>query len=312
MKILIIGGTHFIGPAASRRLAQSGHEVTLFHRRFSPDVPYPQIQGDCRHTDDLYRALEAVNPDAILHMVAWSQGQIHALERALQGRKIRAVILSSLDVYKAYEVFNRWSDAPVVPLPLDERSPLRDVLYPYRGRLDTDFAHDYEKILVERAALRSALLDVVILRLGMVYGRNDPNHRFLAPIRPMRRNAERIELPEGMARFRASKCHVEDVAHGMKLAMESAVAKEIYNLAAQPTPTELEWHQRIAKLMNWRGEIVIVGRPAMPDEGNTAQHLIAETGKIRRELGYGELFSMDDGLVDTIHWELENEPENVA
>jgi nucleoside-diphosphate-sugar epimerase len=312
MKILLIGGTRFIGPAASRRLAQSGHEVTLFHRRFSPDIPYDQIRGDCSQADDLYHALAVVNPDVILHMIALSQGQIHALEQALQGRKIRAVILSSLDVYKAYEVLLRLSDAPVVPLPLDEQSPLRDVLYPYRGRLDTDFAHDYEKILVERAAMRSAFLDAVILRLGMVYGRNDPQHRFLEPIRKMLQNAERIELPEDMARFRASKCYVEDVSNGMKLAVESSAANEIYNLAAQPAPSEMEWHQRIARLMNWRGEIAVGGKPAMPDEMNAAQHLIVDTDKIRKELGYGEVFSMDEGLADTIHWELENEPRNAA
>jgi hypothetical protein len=49
------------------------------------------------------------------------------------------------------------------------------VLYPYRGKLDAPFAHDYEKILVERAALQSPALGASILRLGMVCGENDPN-----------------------------------------------------------------------------------------------------------------------------------------
>jgi nucleoside-diphosphate-sugar epimerase len=306
MKVLIIGGARFIGPAASQRLAQSGHEIVLFHRRFSPDLPYPQIQGDCNDPDELYRALAIVNPEAILHTIALSRNQIGVLEQALQGRKTRAVILSSLDVYKAYEVFIGLSEASVVPVPFDEQAPLRDVLYPYRGRLDADFAHDYEKILVEKAALRSAVLDTVILRLGMVYGRNDPNHRFLEPVRKMRRNAERIELPKRAAGFRASKCYVGDIADGIRLALESGAKNEIYNLAAQRTPTEMEWHRRIAKLMNWHGDIVIGGTPAAPDEMNPAQHLVMDTGKIRKQLGYGEIFPMDEGLGDAIHWELEN------
>ena len=32
MKILVIGGTNFIGPAVVRQLYAMGHEVTVFHR----------------------------------------------------------------------------------------------------------------------------------------------------------------------------------------------------------------------------------------------------------------------------------------
>jgi nucleoside-diphosphate-sugar epimerase len=287
-------------------LAQSGHEVTVFHRRISSGIPYRQIQGDCNDADALCRALDRARPDAIFHMVAWSQKQIHVLEQALQDRKTRAVITSSMDVYKAYEVLLGLSDAPLVPVPFDEQAALRDVLYPYRGRVEADFAHDYEKILMEKAALHSTVLDTVILRLGMVYGRNDPQHRFLEPIRKMRQNAKPIELPQDMAGFRASKCHVEDAAHGILLAMGSHAGHEIYNLAAQETLTELEWYRRIARLMSWQGDIVIDKTSSAEDGMNYAQHLAGDTRKIRKQLGYKEIFSLDEGLADTIRWELEN------
>ncbi|MDR2259374.1 MAG: NAD-dependent epimerase/dehydratase family protein [Azoarcus sp.] len=306
MKALVIGGTNFIGPVLTRQLAQSGHEVAVFHRRISPEIQYGQIQGDCNDADDLRRALEAVAPDVILHMVAWSQKQIHVLEQALHGGKMRAVIASSVDVYKAYEVLLGLSDAPVVAAPCDEQAPLRDVLYPYRGRVEADFAHDYEKILMEKAAMRSAVLDAVILRLGMVYGRNDPRHRFLEPIQKMRQNARRIELPKDAAGFRASMCHVEDVAHGIILAMESHAAREIYNLAARRALSGMAWHRRIARLMHWHGDIVVDETAATADGMNYAQHLVADTGKIRKQLGYKERLPLDEGLAGTIRWELEN------
>ena len=49
MKILVIGGTNFIGPPVVRRLHAMGHEVTLFHRgkttaNLPKEVNY--IQGD--------------------------------------------------------------------------------------------------------------------------------------------------------------------------------------------------------------------------------------------------------------------------
>ncbi|MDR2031775.1 MAG: NAD-dependent epimerase/dehydratase family protein [Azoarcus sp.] len=306
MKTLIIGGTNFIGPAVTGQLARSGHEVAVFHRRISPEIRHDQIQGNCDDADDLRRALDAVAPEVLLHMVAWSPKQIHALEQALQGGKIRAVITSSIDVYKAYEVLLGLSDAPVVPVPFDEQASLRTILYPYRGKVEVDFAHDYEKILMEKAAMHSAALDAVILRLGMVYGRNDPQHRFREPVRKMRQNAGRIELPKDLAGFRASKCHVKDVAHGIILAMESHVVREIYNLAAQQALSEMEWYRRIADIMHWHGDIVIGETSATAGGMNYAQHLVGDTDKIRKQLSYKEILSLDDGLADTIRGELEN------
>ncbi|MDR1494089.1 MAG: NAD-dependent epimerase/dehydratase family protein [Planctomycetaceae bacterium] len=306
MKILVIGGTNFIGPAVTEQLTLFGHEVILFHRNVASNIPYRQFQGDCNSIDDVGKALETTEPDAIIHTIALFQNQIDVLEQVLRGKKRRVVILSSIDVYKAYEIFCGLSNASVVPAPFDEQAELRNVLYLYRGKLDTDFAYDYEKILVEKAALQSPALDAIILRLGMVYGRNDPNHRFSEPIQKMYQNVKQIELSENTAGFRSSKCYVKDVAYGVKLATESNIRNEIYNLAAQKTLTELEWYQEIARLMNWRGNIVVTQKDFAPKKTNPKQHLIADTTKIREQLNYKEIFSIHEGLTDTIRWELEN------
>lgn len=34
----------------------------------------------------------------------------------------------------------------VQDIPIEETAELRSVHYPYRGKIDEDFAHDYEKI----------------------------------------------------------------------------------------------------------------------------------------------------------------------
>jgi nucleoside-diphosphate-sugar epimerase len=306
MKIFIIGGTNFIGPALTEQLTPSGHEVILFHRNLAPNIRHQQIQGDCNNIDDLRKALETVKPDTIIHTIALFQNQINVLEQALQGKKIGVVILSSVDVYKAYEVLWGLSNAPIMSVPFNEQAELRDVLYPYRGKLDTDFAYNYEKILVERAALQSPVLNVTILRLGMVYGRNDPNHRFAEPIKKMYQNIKQIELSENTAYFRFSKCYVKDVAYGIKLAVENNIGNEIYNLAAQEILTELEWYQEIANLMDWHSDIIVAKDNSVPNNMNLKQHLIADTTKIREQLGYKEIFSTREGLDETIHWELEN------
>ncbi|MDR3199506.1 MAG: NAD-dependent epimerase/dehydratase family protein [Planctomycetaceae bacterium] len=304
LKIFIIGGTKFIGTAITEQLTQSKHEVVLFHRNIDANIRHEQIQGDCNNVNDLEKALEIVKPDVIIHNIALFQNQINVLEQALQGKKKRVILLSSIDVYKAYEIFFGLSGEPVVSVPFNEASPLREILYPYRGKLETDFAHDYEKILVEHAALQSPVMDVVILRLGMVYGKNDPNRRFAEPVKKMRQNAEQIELPETMAEFRACKCYVKDIAYGIKLAAESNICREIYNLAGLETLTELEWYKEIADVMNWRGDIVITQTNFISGNINPKQHLTADTTKIRKQLGYKEIFSRREGLEETIYWEL--------
>jgi nucleoside-diphosphate-sugar epimerase len=305
MKILIIGGARFIGLVVAKHLLEAGHDIVLFHRNYLPEIPYRQIKGNCEIIDELYNGIQTIQPDVIIHTTAMFERQIKAVEQALSGNRTRMVLLSSVDVYKAYEVLNRLSDTPVQPVPIYEWSPLRDVLYPYRGRLDMDIAHDYEKILVERAALESAVIDAVILRLGMVYGKNDYNHRFLEPIRKMHQGNKRIELPKSMADFRACKCYVENIAHGVKLAVESTRSGEIYNLAAEEILSEMEWYQQIAKLMNWKGEISVTEEPVLSDSFNLEQHFVIDISKIQKQLSYKEIFSIQDSLLNTIQWELE-------
>ncbi len=307
MNVLIIGGTKFIGPATAKYFHKAGHHVTLFHRKKSsiPDE-YMQIQGDCNVSADIKRAIELAKPDVIVHMIALYQSHIEALEQALEKRQMRAVIISSADVYRGYGVLTGLESGPIEPIPFTEQSALREVLFPYRGKLETDFAYDYEKILVEKAALQSTVLDSVILRLGMVYGENDSNRRFSDVIRQMGSGADAIEISSGMAEFRSSKCYVEDVAHGIVLAAEKSPAGEIYNLSHHDTFTELEWSRQIAKLMNWHGEIHI--NPDSITTGfssglNLEQPLVLDTAKIRTKLGYDEVISFEEGLMRTIHWE---------
>ena len=303
MNVFIIGGTNFIGPATVRELLKAGHRITLFHRSAGNDADgYTHIQGNCENVEDLKSAIKKAGPDVIIHMVAYYQSHIAVLEKALGGHVMKTIIISSADVYKGYEVLTELSDANPVSVPFMEQSPLRDVLFPYRGKLDIDIAYDYDKILVERAALQSSLLDAVILRLGMVYGENDPNQRFADPIRKMASGAKSIEIAKGMAGFCACKSYVENIAHGVALAVVKGQVGEVYNLADKWVFTEYEWLELLANKLNWSGKIVTLDEE-IPGT-NTKQHFVLDTDKIRKSLGYKEIVSINRALSNTIEWEL--------
>lgn len=87
MKIMIIGGTNFIGPVVASCLEKQGHNVTLFHRAKSQLPHYAEVQGDCDSPDDLEKAIDLVCPDMIIHMIAMYQSHIEALEKLSTARK---------------------------------------------------------------------------------------------------------------------------------------------------------------------------------------------------------------------------------
>jgi nucleoside-diphosphate-sugar epimerase len=66
MKILVIGGTNFIGPPVVRRLCGMGHEVTVFHRGKSiaelPSDVHHILGESLRHTfGNLQTAKSTIN-----------------------------------------------------------------------------------------------------------------------------------------------------------------------------------------------------------------------------------------------------------
>jgi nucleoside-diphosphate-sugar epimerase len=103
MNILIIGGTRFIGLEVTRQLTEAGHTLTLYHRTPISSLPYKQMQGDLCDSNTLRLVISKVSPDCIIHMNLMEKKHIEALESALT-KKTRVVIVSSVDVYKAFEV----------------------------------------------------------------------------------------------------------------------------------------------------------------------------------------------------------------
>ncbi|BAS26159.1 hypothetical protein [Limnochorda pilosa] len=71
----------------------------------------------------------------------------------------------------------------------------------------------------------------------------------------------------------------------------------------------------IGRAAGWSGRLVSVPREGLPqgwsEHGNYAQHLSADTTRIRRELGYRESVSVEEGLTRTVAWERVHPPAPV-
>jgi nucleoside-diphosphate-sugar epimerase len=324
MKILVIGGTGFIGPHVVRELDRMGHSVSIFHRGATPaNLPAESILGDRRD-------LPAIRPkaDVVVDLILSSGAQAKLLMETFRGIARRVVAASSIDVYRACGVLHGSEEGPLDPVPLTEDSPLRTKLQTYPpaqikmlqkifGWLDDE----YDKIPVECAILSDPDLPGTVLRLPMIYGPGDHLRRFHPVLRRIDDGRRAILFEEGWATWRPPRGYVENVAHALALAaVYDRAAGRVYNVAEPPAFSELDWARKIAaaasnetpRATNWTGEFIVLPRERMPPHlvqpGNTAQHWEADSTRIRQELGYQEPIPLDEGIRRTIAWERAHPP----
>ena len=321
MRILVLGGTRFIGPAAVRPLAEAGHEVAVFHRGQSQAALPPQVihlHGDRRALADHLQPLHDFGPEVVLDMVALTEADGQRLIDLFQGVARRIVAVSSCDVYRAYDRLRCKVPGPPDPTPLTEDAPLRDQLYPYR-EADTSPDHlfyHYEKILMERAVLGAPdLLPGTIIRLPMVYGPGDYQHRLYPYLRRMDEGRPHLLLAAEQARHRLPRGYVEDVGKAIALCVtEERAAGQVYHVAEAPE-TEAEWVARLASVSGWAGEIVTRPNAELPEAlrqpYDFALDWSLDSSRIRTQLGYSELTLPDEAIRRTLEWERANPPERV-
>src|ERR1051326_6925551 len=136
MRILIIGGTNFMGPLVVQSLNAQGHNVTIFHRSRTTGSLLPdrvqEILGDRRSLDDVAWILQKTEPEIVLDMIPMVEQDARDIMDVFKGVARRIVSISSQDVYRAFGRVNLKEAGPVDLSPITEDSPLRENLYPYR------------------------------------------------------------------------------------------------------------------------------------------------------------------------------------
>jgi nucleoside-diphosphate-sugar epimerase len=323
MRVLVIGGSGFIGAPLVRQLVEQGHETFVVQRPESR-VPIADgarvLRGQHERLDELDPSPRELRPDVVVDLILSSGRQAQALVRAFRGHAGRIVAISSIDVYRAVGVTHGVEAGPLEPLPLREDSALRTKLATYSPqamemvRRTFQWVDDeYDKIPVEREVMSDAALPATVLRLPMVYGPGDRLHRFWPVLKRMLDRRPVLVFSEGMAQWRAPRGFVDDVAAAIALAVtEQRAAGRIYNVAESESVSELEWARLIGDALGWRGELLVVpdemAPPGLRPPGDTRQHWVADSSRIREELGYRERGARSEAMRRTIEWERANPP----
>ncbi len=202
MRILVLGGTKFLGRAVVDAARARGHELTLFNRGTHDPGAYPelaQLHGDRTRPEGL-AALRAQSWDAAIDTAAYLPGHVRSLAEALEDRVAHYTFVSSVSVMASHAMHGQDEFAPVASLTPAQEAEV-DALQLAETITARSLGEFYGPLKaqceeVARAAFPGAAL---VVRPGLIVGPFDGSDRFtywparflrggevLAPGRPVR------------------------------------------------------------------------------------------------------------------------------
>ncbi len=170
MRILILGGTRFIGPHQVKYAIDRGHEVSIFNRgRTEPPFFHDyferveHLQGD--RSDDL-GALESGEWDAVIDNSASVPRWVRESAGLLKGRAGRYLFVSSVSAYRDFAVAGMEEDYPLAQL---DDPTVEEV---------TGATYGGMKALCEHEAREAFGESAIIVRPGLIIGPGDNSDRW--------------------------------------------------------------------------------------------------------------------------------------
>ena len=171
-KILILGGTGFLGPATIEIAQARGHQVAMFNRgRTRPDL-FPGVEKlhgdrDPKKGEGL-KALETGTWDAVIDNSGYYPRMVGASAALLAARTKQYIYISSISAYKEPNPENGTEDAPLAILSDPKVEDMGKDFGNYGGL----------KALCEQAAQKAMPGRTAIIRPGYIVGPDDPSGRF--------------------------------------------------------------------------------------------------------------------------------------
>ncbi len=313
MKVLVTGGSGFIGAALVHDLVEAGREVRVLddHSRGRParladlEGRIELVQGDVRDYDAVRAAMEGCEvcwhlayingtryfyekPDAVLEVGV--KGAIHTIDAALDAGVRRYVLASTSETY---------NQPTHVPTAEHERLMIPDITNPR-------FSYGGGKITSELLTLHLGGrrgLETVIFRPHNIYGPDMGFEHVIPEIvakivdRSDGLKRDRIELPiQGDGSETRAFCYIDDGSRGALIAGEKGESGNIYHLGTQH---EVSIRALIEGLGAALGVTLdIIPGPIRPGGTNRRCPDIAKL----QALGYEPQVSLEDGLARSARW----------
>lgn len=166
MKILLLGGTQFLGRAIAEAALERGHTLTLFNRgQHNPDV-FPTVERLRGDRDGGLDVLRNRSWDAVVDTCGYVPRIVRASAELLAPAVDQYVFISTISVY-----------AQLRELGVDEGGPLGTLKDPSVETVTGD-TYGPLKVLCEQAVEAACPGKALIIRPGLIVGPHDPTDRF--------------------------------------------------------------------------------------------------------------------------------------
>lgn len=301
MRVLILGGTVFLGRHTVEALLSRGHEVTLFHRGRHGTELFPELEKLKGDRDGDLGALAGRRWDAVVDTCGYLPRIVRQSASLLSPAVGRYVFISSISVYAGFETRG-----------MDEESPLAVLADPKVEEI-TGETYGGLKVLCERAVEEECPGRTLVIRPGLIVGPYDPTDRFSYwPLRVAR--GDEMLAPDRPERG-TQVIDVRDLAHWTVRMMEVG-RTGIFNATGAPESLSfgrlLESSKKISRsdaTFTWVDGPFLVGAGAVPwseiplwvpEEGEMAGF---DAVSIDRALAEGLSFRpIEETIADTLHW----------
>ncbi|MGZ4609292.1 MAG: SDR family oxidoreductase [Actinomycetes bacterium] len=300
MRILLIGGTRFIGRHVVEAALRAGHEVTVFHRGQTGPELFPGVEhllGD-RNSD--LSALADRRWDATVDTCAYVPRQVQALADALGERAGHYLLVSSVSAYASPARRAYREDAPLALL---DDPTVEEVTEETYGGL---------KVLCERAAVDRFGPRTLIVRPTYVVGPDDYTWRFPWWVARIARGGE--VLAPGPADAPSQVIDVRDMATWVVGLLDRAEAGAFHGVGPSATFTWGEQLETIVRAVGPEGTSLVwvdekflldqsVGEQDLPLWSGGDEDVLMMTADPAAALGTGlQLRPLEDTVRDTLAW----------
>jgi 2'-hydroxyisoflavone reductase len=305
MRLLIIGGTVFLGRHLAELAVAEGHAVTLFNRgQSAPEPPaaaleqIEQIHGDREH--DLER-LGGREWDAVIDTCGYVPRIVSQSTSRLAGLTGHYTFVSSISVYGTFPRLGIDEDHPVAALP----DPGSEDVGRFYGELKAACESGVRAAFGDRA---------LIVRSGLLVGPHDPTERFTYWVRRLAESGQVLATAREQA---VQLIDVRDLARWI-LAMATRGAGGTFNATGPAEPLALgDLLEQIEALTGSGAELAWIEEQRLLDAGVEPWSelplwlgLPAEPGMrgfmstdIRRALAAGlELRPLSETVEATLNW----------
>lgn len=166
MKVLILGGTKFVGRAVAQDAAERGHEVTLFNRgQGNPDL-FPALEHLRGDRDGGLEALSGRRWDVVIDTCGYVPRLVRDSCELLRDATDHYTFISTCSVYADHSQPGQREDAPLAEL---EDPRVEKVTAETYGGLKVLCEAAVEEVFGDRS---------LTLRPGLIVGPHDPTDRF--------------------------------------------------------------------------------------------------------------------------------------